>query len=396
MHLLETRRCIVNIDVVINRFNYMHVEDIIKTFSALGVFEYDLLYLIPFGNAFKNKDELFLEPDEAQPFLDRVFNYADLPDYYIWTNRFPPARLEGHEGLIQDPHKLYDEILGRPDLFEGYYKKNEIHCYPEKCGYCFIQGFCNKFLYYMNVLEKKEKIEILTGSARGGNMQSFIQRGIEIELLKIPPHEDCASSIAAIPALSDGIRAIECSETIPVDMELFAGNPIIPVRYRVESIPLDFFNGPLWNGCAPVTFVLNKKNCEIIMNNADVISNGRNDVLFAIPSFEYITDARVEYENLFPVLRTFDSISVHNCAPCIHKKGMSQKKHMIHIDNIKNDFRLDLEGLIKEYIIHDYYAKSTRCSICIKNRTCSGMHINFIRVFGFKVLSPIGDTQAHG
>ncbi|MFC1599140.1 radical SAM protein, partial [Patescibacteria group bacterium] len=71
---------VVNMDIVINKLNYKHIYDIIKYFSEkYGVFEYDLLQIVPLGRAYKNKDALFYDINKALPYLNKVFdlNKAD-------------------------------------------------------------------------------------------------------------------------------------------------------------------------------------------------------------------------------------------------------------------------------------------------------------------------------
>ncbi|MCX6811978.1 MAG: radical SAM protein, partial [Candidatus Berkelbacteria bacterium] len=50
---------IVSVDIVINKLNFKKLKETLEFFIKMGVFEFDLLYLIPFGNAWKNKDALF-------------------------------------------------------------------------------------------------------------------------------------------------------------------------------------------------------------------------------------------------------------------------------------------------------------------------------------------------
>ncbi|MFN2169127.1 MAG: hypothetical protein ACK2U9_23075, partial [Anaerolineae bacterium] len=64
----------------------------------------------------------------------------------IWFNRFPPAHLEGHEHLIQDPHKLEDEVRGRRQEFEALLAEGTPLrcCEPGRCALCYLQPFCRE------------------------------------------------------------------------------------------------------------------------------------------------------------------------------------------------------------------------------------------------------------
>jgi MoaA/NifB/PqqE/SkfB family radical SAM enzyme len=49
----------------------------------------------------------------------------------------------------------------------------------------------------------------------------------------------------------------------------------------------------------------------------------------------------------------------------------------------------NVEEYTKQYILNFYRKKSTRCIDCKYNASCKGIHINFIRSYGFSLLTPI-------
>jgi MoaA/NifB/PqqE/SkfB family radical SAM enzyme len=104
---------VVSIDVVVCRPNVRHLPDMLRAFLALGVREFDLLHLVPFGRAFEeHRDELWFDPAaERAPVLEALA-LRHLPDVHLWTNRWPAPLLEGAEELIQDPTKILDEVRG--------------------------------------------------------------------------------------------------------------------------------------------------------------------------------------------------------------------------------------------------------------------------------------------
>ena len=134
---------IVNIDIVINKANVRHLDKIIKFFIQMGVTEFDLLQVIPFGRAWDNKESVFYNMDQSLAYLRRAFGLSRNPNLYIWTNRLPARYLQGYEDLIQHPVKLYDEINGRKDIFERFLNNGKaIGCAGERCRYCFLEYFC--------------------------------------------------------------------------------------------------------------------------------------------------------------------------------------------------------------------------------------------------------------
>ncbi len=145
-YALEDGRPIVNIDVVINRGNVKHLKAILEKFIAMGVREYDLLHVIPFGNAYKEgRDILFYDLEEMRPYLLEAFAFSKRPDVHIWLNRFPVQHLEGYESLIQDPYKLNDEAKGRKEEFHRLLTEGvDLDCRePARCKLCYLQNVCD-------------------------------------------------------------------------------------------------------------------------------------------------------------------------------------------------------------------------------------------------------------
>lgn len=50
---------------------------------------------------------------------------------------------------------------------------------------------------------------------------------------------------------------------------------------------------------------------------------------------------------------------------------------------------LDLFGYLKFYIWDVYYLKSLCCKFCVYDVECEGMHINYIRVHGYRVMQSV-------
>ena len=147
INALKTKRVITNVDIVVNKINVMHLEDIIKFYINIGVYEFDLLQVVPFGRAWENRKKILYDIAKALPYLEKAFNLSKNPSLYIWTNRFPPAYLEGFEELIQHPYKLFDEVNGRRKTFFDYLIKSiDLFCYGQRCRFCFLEDFCKDLI----------------------------------------------------------------------------------------------------------------------------------------------------------------------------------------------------------------------------------------------------------
>lgn len=147
-HSLKVRGLIVSVDIVINKTNVKQLREILDFFIGLGVREFDLLQVIPFANAWDNREELFYDIPEHLPQLRRAFELSRRPDLHIWTNRFPPKFLEGYEHLIQPPKKLHDEVEGeRIGMFRDFIERDTLMpCHGERCQFCYLNEHCQSLV----------------------------------------------------------------------------------------------------------------------------------------------------------------------------------------------------------------------------------------------------------
>ncbi|MFA6316981.1 MAG: radical SAM protein [Elusimicrobiota bacterium] len=144
-HALACPGLIVSVDVVINGLNLPVLRELLEFYIGLGVREFDLLALVPFGDAWKNRAQLwcdFGKPENLKA-LHRALELSRRPDLHIFTNRLRPEYLEGYERLIQPPEKILDEVRGRQGLFEGWLGGGPApSCEGEACPQCFLRDFC--------------------------------------------------------------------------------------------------------------------------------------------------------------------------------------------------------------------------------------------------------------
>jgi MoaA/NifB/PqqE/SkfB family radical SAM enzyme len=146
MENLMAEGAVVNVDVVVNAINLEVLPDILDFYMERGITEFDLLWPVPFGRAWENRAEIIHRPDSPAPQLREAVNRARSRGAVVWTNRLPPSLLEGLEDLIQDPHKLHDEVKGRRHELElSMSSGHDLPCKdPRRCPLCFLAGFCTE------------------------------------------------------------------------------------------------------------------------------------------------------------------------------------------------------------------------------------------------------------
>jgi MoaA/NifB/PqqE/SkfB family radical SAM enzyme len=149
VNALAQSSLIISVDVVISKINYRHLADILKFFISLGVREFDLLQIIPFGRAWDNRRKLFYNIKKAKPYLDKAFELSRREDIFLWTNRLPIRYLEGYEDLAQHPQKIFDEVRGRQNNLGNLFETGRLlPCFPARCRFCFLEDFCREAIKF--------------------------------------------------------------------------------------------------------------------------------------------------------------------------------------------------------------------------------------------------------
>lgn len=258
---------IINVDIVVNKVNVDFLPKIVTFYMKLGVYEFDILQIIPFGRGFSEyRDTLFYTISEHLGALHETWKLSRTPGMYMWTNRFPAEAFEGYEDLIQDPRKIKSETMGEAyEMFQNFIGsrgETKPSCFGEQCSVCFLNQYCHDFV-----------------------------------------NQDTKTLSTTLPILRGEEFPSEVYEKYWEKREDF-------IQYLREHAPM-----------------VNVPKC-----------------LSGTGTYENYTDM----EPLYTV-----------------------------------------EDYTRKYITNLYRKKSTRCVGCKYNNSCEGIHINFIRSYGFAILQPI-------
>ncbi|MDD2566141.1 MAG: radical SAM protein [Candidatus Gracilibacteria bacterium] len=194
---------IINIDIVVNKININYLPDIVKFYMKLGIYEFDILQIIPFGRGFhENRQKLFYKLEDYSNKLSETWKLSKIKGMYMWTNRFPAEAFENFEDLIQDPRKIKSEVMGEgrhhfePFILSNGNEKQE--CFPAACDSCFLKQYCNDFIdnQKKKIIDDKQKYFILKGEEfpsnvyekYGKNKEDFIGflKNIDKPILNLP------------------------------------------------------------------------------------------------------------------------------------------------------------------------------------------------------------------
>ena len=399
INLLKGGRVVVNVDIVINGMNYKVLDEIIEFYMRLGIHEFDLLQMVPFGRAWypENRGRLFYDVEEAFPYLNRAFKLAARPDNYVWTNRFPVAFLEGVEGLIQDPHKLFDELNGRRDEFDRFVRTGEkLRCFGERCQHCFICDYCHSLFTLRDRLVEGgfERLEIdLTGEESppgGGVLEELLEKNSILGWrLHARDLDGAAGWLAAAPAIPGRgeLRLDDWSDFLK--------------RRKAGSLPPEFSGVELLVTEDPGTFDALESlpyalEARLTRAMAEMVGPRRESLVkrgafyLAMPSVETLTEAHQCLPEPSAVLKDWLKlpVNVRGVPACLHPNAVTDGP-TLRLSALDSEGLISMLGYTRDYIRYDYLVKSNRCRACVYDDTCRGLQINTLRVHGFGQLQPI-------
>ena len=373
------RRMITNIDVVINGMNIQYIDKIVELGISMGVREYDLLHIIPQSEAFRNRDRMFYDVREHLPKLQKVFRLTRLPGFYIWTNRFPIPYLEDLEDLIQDPHKMLDEVNGRRYQIARYIDEaSPLNCrQPERCVHCFIEPFCTT----MDRVVARQRAEGWEVWWVGDNLldprpapPGVKQLGVQVQTA----HE--------LEALSERTRL-----GLYAQIEVPGPVPRRPNQTLVAHTPAHL---AAWiDGPHDLVIHLTAQTAAWMLEHREQVKAALPRIHLHQPSHEKMAQAKEsDVRNPTDFFRALNLRIRTSGLPACMTPGvlLVDEPALLHASIYDPQTgRPTPHGMAHYHIANRYRGKSVRCEDCRLDNRCEGPHINMIRDQGLRQVTPL-------
>ncbi|HEY3820536.1 MAG TPA: radical SAM protein [Polyangiaceae bacterium] len=437
---LEHRRAsphalpIVNVDIVVNRGNVRVLPDMLALFYGMGVKEFDLLQVVPFGRAFTDgKDTLFYDLAEMRPYIQEALAYSKKPDVHIWMNRFPPQHLEGYEHLIQDPYKLNDEVRGRKEeyarlLDEGIW----LSCRePARCKYCYLQRLCDTLEGVIATVDEKQfdvvRVDATWESkqpkAFGGDPASARRSKEEAarnvaengngngkRALPLFAGKAAATSLDALVEGSAATTLRVCARSVVEAAQLVARFPkLVELELELDDYAgLEGTLGGAMRGRTVVRATARTRSQAQELLGVDAAFEVTVDltketaawlrslpaipprVALRQPNYERLTEASANDVDLKELFADFArDVPVDNVPACILGRAPREPRRVLDTTMMTPEGQLEIFRYTRRYILEEYRTKSLRCTECVHLEGCAGMHINYVRAHGYGVMEPV-------
>jgi MoaA/NifB/PqqE/SkfB family radical SAM enzyme len=383
---------IVNIDVCINKQNVGVLDKVIEMAIRAGCTEFDLLHVIPQANAYDNRELMFYDVKDHMETLHKVFRLNRHPRFVVWTNRFPVSYLEGMEDLIQDPHKMLDEVNGRRFMVRNYLDTGrKLDCRePERCTHCFIEPFCTT-MDRTQEDHREDRIEVWDAGDAAG-----------ISALPLVPETGAmpfgVSMISVDVADMDALAALGLPDGLGVEARVASPGPV-PELGRALRLVVDspahldaWVDGP--EG-PELLVLLTTQTAGWLRENRSRVAAALPRIRLHQPTWEHVKEA-LELDIRDPVafFEAMDlPLRVSGLAAC-QAPGSALTPDIKRVSPTLYDWetgRIDIRPLARKHVGEHYRAKSVRCRECRVDDRCDGVHINMIRDQGLRQCRPLLD-----
>ncbi|MBK6921397.1 MAG: radical SAM protein [Deltaproteobacteria bacterium] len=445
---LADGRPVVNIDVCVNRANVRHLPRMLRTFMAMGVREFDLLQVIPFGRAWREGETtLFYDLEAHQDALRETFAMSREPDVHLWLNRFPVEHLEGFESLIQDPYKLNDEVRGRREEYERLLADGTpLPCRePARCRHCYVRRLCDHLddtrealaAQRFDVVRFDLDWEAALPPSFGGDPASAERSRaraaaadhlrrlpvVDTAVAEAPPGLDLAARIAASGATRAWIVAADLAaarghaRTLPralaLELELRSTAGLAAALAADGSIDGRSLDRVRTRELAQTEAVLAIAGSFEVLAPFDrehaawlaTQTSWPSRLALVQPNYELASDAATRDAPLTSareLVARFGAITFEGVPHC--RSGIAPRAPARVLDTAMlastaldgaGASRLEIFRYTRRFV-HDHdHVKSLRCRTCVHDPSCRGATVNFVRAHGFAALVPeVRDTPS--
>jgi len=409
---------VVNVDIVINKQNYKQLREILDYFLDLGVTEFDLLYIIPFGRGFEDyRSQLFFQlDDDAYPYFQKAFEVSKIPGVYVWTNRLPVRYLENYEHLIQDPHKLHYEINGGRHNFEGLARWGvPPDCYGERCDHCFLAKICKDTLMpYQQWLKEgafervrfdldkeserpeRQRAKLLQQEAKGYWFRTSDLSNLAPGLNAWSEEESGREDVEVVVEYT-GSDPTEASkfEDLKIDRWVVQGTDKIKELLVGSGSAPALISGKLGEIVRDFEIVLDREGAGTALDLEEEVKAYADRLVFTLRNHEYVSESR-ESDPSPDHIRLLSKFAhrFRNIPQCVTGYEPEGNDRRVLWDSyVDAKGLIDLDAYVHHFVVQEYYSKSVRCGDCIFNESCEGLHINYIRNHGYKVCDPQGSGE---
>ena len=272
-------------------------------------------------------------------------------------------------------------------MFESYLSgEGRPPCAGERCGYCFMKGFCAALDQAVSVARGGPVIDVtvdarsaawLSNSARRGTIPGsvyFTGAGAD-EFFQASRHFSQASTVFA--DLKKKTTAKQCKDMAAMfpNVWLVARSGFSPrAAERAAAAGLKML--VILNRDFLRRFTAEPGILDNLSRGTDIAFKQENHIVLA-----EVLDQGIDLKNS-PLSALLAAFPLVNVPPCVVMEKNNSFEDALDLGVFAGESPVDLDKFTDYFIQHAYYVKPQVCDDCSMKSGCRGFHINNIRAFG--------------
>lgn len=378
--------CPFRMNVVVTKKNYQELPEMVRAFHAMGARSATFLQLVPNDRDWeRSRHSIYYETELGREAVRGALEAGRELGFRLEFKKFPDNFFEDYEEQIPEPLgwalELGEIDWRRPDRHAPYKHGQAVKCWGERCSYCAYRPFCSHLMHHQAIRREArfDAFELDAESPEAPSFERALARQPDAPLRVLA--RDAAGAAPALarhgarPHLAR-LESLEGARELPADVTLIVD----------RASALDAAQG-LPNA---IRVELNADTLAWLEAHPDWI-RARGERLELYPQlFLRLENARRAQVDLGRALRSLpiERARLLNIPPCLSGRSEPSRAEYVATQELLRDVE-DVPAHARHYYWQRYMTKSSRCRDCVHDVSCQGVHVNYVRQFGYRSLQPV-------
>jgi MoaA/NifB/PqqE/SkfB family radical SAM enzyme len=378
--------CPFRMNVVVTLKNYLQLPDMVRTFQQLGARSATFLQLVPNDRDWKrSRHSIYYQTELGREPVRAALEAARELGFDLEFKKFPEHFFEGFEEQIPEPLSYALELgeidWRRPDRYAPFKQGQAVKCWGERCGFCAYRPFCSHLMHHQEIRNSArfDGFELSASAPPSPELAAALQRQPEAPLTITAASSDHANRVAAehegrpisvrLDDLTDARALLPGAEIVVSSADELE---------RVSALP------------NPIQVELNRSTLGWLAAHTDWIRKKAGALTITPAVFLRLETAKREQVDLARAFETLplERATLVNVPPCMSGRPVPSRAPYRASQELVQPVE-DVPAHARHHYFRGYMTRSTRCQSCRFSAECDGVHINYVRQYGYSSLRPV-------
>jgi len=381
--------CPVNLSAVVNQQNVHQLPDMVRAYKKWGAGAATFMQLIPNDRDWaRSRQVIYYELETGRGPVRQALAVARDIGLAVEFKKFPDAFFEDYEEQIQEPLGWALEVAEiawrRPERYAPFRRGDAIQCHGARCEHCAYNNFCAYLMRHQSL-------------RREGAFDGFL---LDTQRTPVPAAGPLCDALARQAAAAVHLSAPDVSALQPwleacadrpmsVRLESVTGAGDLPGEITLvaqDDAQLD----QLRDLPHALEVLLNTLTAPWLLRHSDWVAAKGSRLTLVPQLFLRLETARQGQVALPPLLEALplEAAQLRAIPPCFTgREDSGRLPHRVPGELLTPEE--DIPAHARHYYWQHYFTRSARCNGCRLRAQCDGIHINYVRQFGYRTLNPL-------